>query len=194
MGNAEFWAGPFGNDYLDRNRVDWRARVPFWRDIIDRTGARSVYEVGCNAGWNLSAIRRAFPDVVVAGCDVNEKAIIQAQAAGLRHALCGEIDPNNIDRGQSSELVFTAGVLIHIAPDELPGLMQKIVRTSARYVLAVEYAADKEEEVEYRGHAGKLWRRPFGALYEALGMRLVQHGLAGQGFDSCDYWLCEKPQ
>ena len=52
----DFWSGEFGEEYLKRNRVDWRKRIPFWKDVIDMTGARSVFELGCNAGWNLSAI------------------------------------------------------------------------------------------------------------------------------------------
>ena len=47
---ADFWRGEFGDSYLRRNRVDWRARIPFWRTILEMTGARSVFEFGCNAG------------------------------------------------------------------------------------------------------------------------------------------------
>ncbi len=27
----------------------------------------------------------------------------------------------------------------------------------------------------------------------ALGLKLVKHGSAGEGFDQCDFWLCERP-
>ena len=54
-----------------------------------------------------------------------------------------------------------------------------------------EYAAETETEVEYRGHKGKLWKRPYGALYEALGLTLRDHGPA-EGFDACEFWLLEK--
>ena len=47
----QFWAGEFGDEYVRRNQVDWRARIPFWREVIEMTGARSVHEVGCNCGW-----------------------------------------------------------------------------------------------------------------------------------------------
>ncbi len=56
---AELWAGEFGDQYLARNQVDWQARIGFWQQMLDVTGARSVFELGASAGWNLSAIRRA---------------------------------------------------------------------------------------------------------------------------------------
>lgn len=186
MGTNEFWSGTFGDDYTARNRVDWRARIPFWREILDATGARSVYEVGANAGWNLSAIKRACPDVAAHGHDVNERAVIQAEAAGLNVVL-----DNSIADG-SYDLVFTAGVLIHIAPKDLHKQMRAIVKASSDYVLAVEYAADTEEEVEYRGHAGKLWKRPYGQLYADMGLTLVTHKHAPAGFDRCEAWLLRR--
>jgi hypothetical protein len=70
--------------------------------------------------------------------------------------------------------------------------MRAIVQTSAKFVLAVEYEAEQEEEVEYRGHAGKLWKRPFGKLYGNLGMDLLAYGDA-QGFNDCTYWLMSRP-
>ena len=180
----QFWAGEFGNQYTARNRVDWRARIPFWRHILDMTGARSVYEVGCNAGWNLSAIKRAYQDVQCYGSDVNGEALYQAERAGLTVYQ----EPCNPWR---CELVFTAGVLIHIAPDNLRAMMQRIVEMSTHYVLAVEYSALTEESVEYRGHADRLWKRPYGVLYAQLGLTLIESAEA-QGFDRCHYWLLSK--
>ena len=76
MSTAEFWAGEFGSDYTARNRVDWRKRIPFWREVIELTGARSVFEFGCNAGWNLSSIRRIERDVQSYGREINGGALI----------------------------------------------------------------------------------------------------------------------
>lgn len=181
----QFWAGEFGNEYTARNRVDWRQRIPFWKTMIDETGARSVYEFGCNAGWNLSAIRRAYPDVALEGNDINDYALRQAAAAGL-----------NVGRRtgmEAAELVFTAGVLIHISPENLQALMQSLANASTEWVLAIEYSAAQEEEVTYRGHAQRLWRRPYGKLYQDMGLEMVRHGPAGKGFDNCTYWLLRKP-
>lgn len=196
---AEAWAGDWGDAYTARNRVDWRARIPFWRDILDRTAARSVYEFGCNAGWNLSAILAAgfsgagnglVPQV--AGCEVNTNAYCQAVTAGLNVVCAPILGETRHSYGSDYDLAFTAGVLIHVPPTELKDTMLQVVRASADHVLAIEYASDKEEEVEYRGQKGMLWRRPYGRLYQDMGLTLVDSGDAGPGFDRCTYWLLRK--
>lgn len=186
----ELWSGEFGNDYTNRNQVDWRARMPFWEMIEQMTGARSYFEMGCNAGWNLSAIKRQFPDVTVVGNDINEQASNQARAAGLN--VINRLDFKEHVPGKF-ELVFTAGVLIHIEPEHLAEVMQALVDKSVRYVLAIEYEADTETIVEYRGHTEKCWKRPYGELYKAIGLTQAACGDAGLGFDRCHYWLMQKP-
>lgn len=186
---VDLWAGEFGNEYLRRNQVDWRDRIGFWSTIMRTTGARSVFEMGCNAGWNLSAIRRVFPDVVAIGNDINTEACKQAWQAGVQ--VVNKLDFTNEVPGRY-ELVFTAGVLIHIEPEHLREVMQALIDKSYRWVLAVEYAADAEEQVEYRGHKDKCWKRPYGELYRELGLLCVESGDAGPGFDKCTYWLMSK--
>lgn len=186
----QFWAGDFGVEYVARNRVVWQDRMPLWQDILERTGARSVLEVGCNAGWNLRALRAVDRQLELKGVDVNDEALVEAGIAGLdveamSGALVGAKWPRQFD------LVFTAGVLIHVGPDALRPVMDSIVNASARYVLAIEYEHDTEQEIIYRGHAGKLWKRPFGDLYQGMGLKLVDTGVA-EGFDRCTYWLLER--
>lgn len=185
---TDFWSGDFGDQYVKRNRFDWRKRYPFWGKIIDKTGARSVHEVGCNVGYNLTAIRYVDDIIKVRGEDVNDTALHIAESAGLH------VHPAGLQFTATMELVFTSGVLIHIAPQDLKAFMQRIVEISCDYVLAIEYEAEQEEEVIYRGHAGKLWKRPYGRLYEELGLALVETGILGEndGFDKCRYWLLRK--
>lgn len=186
-----FWEGGFGDEYTLRNQVDWGARVPFWRSILDVTQARSVIEVGCNAGWNLSAIAAIDTTVIAGGIDVNESAVTQARARGL-FATVGKAAQLRHTYPLGADLVFTSGVLIHIAPRELHHVMQSIVASSKRWVLAVEYDAETEEAVEYRGSADRLWKRPFGNLYRELGLLLIAESEA-EGFDGCRAWLLRKP-
>ena len=189
----EFWRGSFGFEYTDRCRVDWQTRVPFWRDIIHDFRPRSVLEVGCNAGWNLHAIRSIATDIALAGVDVNQAAREEAAQAGFEvhdtpASLVGNRWPNQFD------LVFTAGVLIHVAPGDIADVMDSIIAASRRWVLAIEYAANEEEEVAYRGHWERLWRRPFGAMYADMGLVPIESGLLSNddGFDRCGYWMLEK--
>jgi hypothetical protein len=90
-------------------------------------------------------------------------------------------------------LTFTCGVLIHISPADIERAMRAIIASSKRYVLAVEYADEKEVEISYRGHSERLWRRPFGDMYEGLGLKIVDHGPApADAFDRCAWWLLER--
>ena len=198
MNTKEFWSGSFGDSYTARNRVDWRARIPFWDSLVAKYGFRSVYEVGTNAAWNLSAIKHSIHgyNVQCYGCDLNAHAVAQAKAAGfeVKHGTVDTFDDPNVIGMQ--ELAFSSGVLIHVAPDDINKMMQAIIDASCDYVLAIEYESDQEEEVEYRGHAGKLWRRPYGKMYQDMGLELVETGKLGgdDGFDKngVTYWLLRK--
>lgn len=191
--SEQFWAGDFGKQYTARNRVQWSQRVPFWQGIIESRPLwpYNMLEVGCNAGWNLNAIRHVDPNIELVGVDVNPDAIAEADAAGHDVYVMSAKDIGNLD--ETFDIVFTAGMLIHVPPEELGAVMDAIIAASHRDVLAIEYAADQEEAVTYRGHDDKLWRRPFGELYEAKGLALIETGDAGAGFDRCTYWLMRKP-
>lgn len=195
----QFWAGDFGNAYVDRHKeLDWRARVPFWRSIIEMTGALSILEAGCNSGGNMKAIRRAAVEIdkliALWGCDINNAAIEEAGDAGLSVTEASLFDLKKEWPDGGFDLVFTSGVLIHVSPSDLPRAMDSIISVSNRYVLAVEYADETEVEVPYRGHTERLWRRPFGKLYLERGLKLVAEGEAPRdSFDKCAWWLLERP-
>lgn len=193
----EFWAGEFGDQYLERNRVEWRKRVPFFSRIIKLTDIKSVLEVGCNAGQNLLAIQKAGNIIDLAGCDVNLTAALDAElalpSADIVIAAANDI-PSTFE-GQTFDMVMTAGVLIHIPSHEILNVMRSIVEMSNRWVLAIEYDSPTAEEINYRGHAGRLWKRPYGLIYESLGLRwaymthLGEHDGFGPG---CTAWLMKK--
>lgn len=196
---AAAWAGDFGDAYTERNRVDWRARKPFWQRIIDRTKPDTVFEVGCNTGWNLRALNEVSPGLGLGGIDVNYTAVRAANSLGLgfdvHHKSIEQLEDLYYQPHWKLDLVFTAGVLIHVAPQDLEQAMRLIIGASTRYVLAVEYEADEETEIEYRGQLGLLWKRPFGRLYQAMGLKEVLQipPEQVQGFDRCTAWLMEKP-
>lgn len=189
MIGADLWRGEFGDAYTDRNQVNWQSRIPFWERIVRVTGARSAFEVGCNAGWNLSALKSAadFP-IRVAGSDVNEHALEQAAAAGLEVYNCLDFRA----AAGKFDLVFTAGVLIHIEPEHVKEVMQSIIDKSFRWVVAVEYEADAEEAIPYRGHDDKCWKRPYDKMYQDLGLKLFTSWPNVPGFDNCTGWLFTK--
>jgi trans-aconitate methyltransferase len=112
-------AGKFGNEYIERNRYDFRSRIGFWESAIQFCTPGTVFEFGCNIGLNLQAIQACAPNLDLFGCDVNQQAVNEARASGLEvqlvaeHGIAGLYEPGSMD------LVFTAGVLIHIPPADL---------------------------------------------------------------------------
>jgi pseudaminic acid biosynthesis-associated methylase len=190
----QWWRQSFGDAYVARNRVNWRSRVPFWTSIIDRTKPRSVLEVGCGSGWNMRALRQVDPMLALWGAEINQTALQEAADAGLSVVDSSLFDLKTEWPQGQFDLTFTCGVLIHVSGEDLSRAMDSIISVSSRYVLAVEYADETEVEVPYRGHTERLWRRPFGRLYEQRGLKLVGEGEApAEAFDACAWWLLERP-
>lgn len=190
MSTIDFWSGEFGREYTARQRVDYRDRIPLLTHILEQTGATTFLDVGTNEGHNLKALRDISAEHQMSGIDVNPDALAKALAAGF-DVQTGRADEAVALFGErAAELVITSGVLIHIAPEDLRASMAAIRDASSAYVLAIEYDSPEEREIPYRGHAGKLWARPFGDIYQELGLSLVETGKA-QGYDQCQYWLME---
>lgn len=184
------WKGPEGSAYTKRNRVAWTKRIPFWKSILEIADPSSVLDVGCNAGWNLLALRSLNRHLYLRGVDLNVDALVEAcghnlDAREVGASEVGTLWPRRFD------LVVTSGVLIHVAPQYLGKTMESIVRASKEWVLAVEYEAEQEESVVYRGVEDRLWKRPFGRLYEDMGLKLEME-VEAEGFDRCKAWLLRK--
>ena len=190
----QWWAGDFGSSYVDRNKIDWRSRLDFWNDIVTAIKPKSVLEVGCNRGHNLKCLRDIDSTIALWGCDVNQKAIDEASDAGLAVSNTSVFDLANEFIG-GFNLVFTAGVLIHVSDEDLDRAVGCIVAASNRYVLGIEYDHATGEEIDYRGHAQRLWKRPFAEVYRRHGLNIISSGFLPSltsGFDDCTFWLCEK--
>jgi len=63
------------------------------------------------------------------------------------------------------DLVFTSGLLIHIAPSNINKVLDEIHRCTKHYIWGSEYYSDKYEEIKYRKQTGLLWKTDFAQLY-----------------------------
>ena len=59
------------------------------------------------------------------------------------------------------DLVFTSTVLIHINPNMLQSVYELMYKSFARYICVSEYYSPHPEEIPYRGHSEKMYRRDF---------------------------------
>lgn len=188
------WRGDFGKAYTDRNVVDWRTRVGALQGILGGLEIMSVLEIGCNRGHNLAALRDVLgPACSVAGVEPQE------YARSIAHQ---DFPDSEVREGTvysvpfedaTFDLVLTSGVLIHVPLDRLDTALSEVRRLSRRYVLAIEYFAEEETTIEYRGHDDLLWKRDFGAHYQRLfpALTLISTGdlTLEEGFDDARWWL-----
>jgi len=196
---VNIWAGDFGDDYTERNQPDWRLRLAAFRAMLDDLPVASVLEVGCNRGHNLQAIRHLLgAEAALVGIEPNERArkIANDSVAGAE-ILPGTVGDLPFDDDRF-DLVFTAGVLIHVPPAALARSLREICRVSRRFVLAIEYFDEVDTEIEYRGNKDLLWKRDFPRHFRAerRDLTLIRSGYWEQndGFDRSHWWLFEQPE
>jgi pseudaminic acid biosynthesis-associated methylase len=189
------WRSEFGRAYTDRNDHDKPERVEAWRRLLDGIVPRRVLEVGCNVGWNLVYLDRLGLRELY-GVEPQADALARARA---RHPDFNFLSATAFDlplHDRACDLVFTSGVLIHIAPESLGTALDEIHRVSRRWIVAIEYDDPVEQEIAYRGHIHALWKRDHGAAWQMRfpALRLVRRLELGAelGYDDCTAHLFEK--
>jgi pseudaminic acid biosynthesis-associated methylase len=177
-----FWAGEFGNDYIGRNQGDelLAANLDFFvKALRQARGLRSAIEFGANIGMNLRALKMLFPAQEQFGIEINAEAARQ---------LGGVIPPQNVvnksileyHADRTFDLVLIKTVLIHLNPDMLPQVYDKLFAATGKYVLVAEYYNPAPTSVPYRGHSERLFKRDFaGELMDRHpSLALVDYGFA----------------
>lgn len=162
-----FWAGSFGDEYITRNCSNklLASNISFFSDILNRTsGVSSVIEFGANIGLNLKAIKTLLPDIKCSAIEINSKA---ANILKNDRFFNGEIEVindtilNTDFFGGGYDLCLIRGVLIHINPDELNSVYEKLYRASNKYICISEYYNPTPVTVSYRGNQDRLFKRDF---------------------------------
>lgn len=177
-----FWAGTFGTDYIERNGSEGllAANLCMFSRLLRRSSSiTSVLEFGANIGMNLVALNLILPQCETSGIEINPQA-----AESLRNVVrrgkvyCQSILDFEVD--YQRDFVFTKGVLIHICPDDLGSVYQKIYDASSKYIGVAEYYNPRPVEVPYRGHSGFLFKRDFaGELLDKFSdLRLIDYGFS----------------
>lgn len=174
------WAGEFGKEYTDRNALSLEEMEALFETNygVTRTELNEkflgsldrsvrILEVGSNVGNQLLCLQKM-------GFTRLYGIELQSYAVELSKSRTRGI---NIIQGEASDIpfrdgyfdvVFTSGVLIHIAPADLPDVMKEIYRCSRRYIFGFEYYSDTPKEVMYRGHENLLWKADFASKYLEL--------------------------
>lgn len=118
----------------------------------------SILEIGCGCGSNLYRIKKEFPNVRVAGCDINEDAIRIAIKKFKNEFSPDKFEKKTIDgtseidlrvgevsaipfNGRSFDIILTDAMLIYVTPDKMARALREIRRVGdgGGKVIMVEY-------------------------------------------------------
>lgn len=198
----DIWTSQFGKDWTDRTNIDPRTRADAFKRMIGGLDIRTILEVGCSAGHNLAALSLIQPPphgYELYGVDPLEYAIVKAnqECRPYRKAWTNFLvaDCFHLPFVDSAfDLVFTCGVLMHTTPEDLPKAIREMSRVSNRYILLIEYYAEDEVSIPYRGHDDLLFKRDYRKAGERMGLKCIEKGFWGKedGFDDCSVWLFGK--
>jgi pseudaminic acid biosynthesis-associated methylase len=174
---AKEWSGEFGREYTDRNphsaeEVDALYLANFgvtrtalnleFMGHLDRS--LKILETGANVGAQLHALQKiGFTNLY--GLEIQAYAIRAARAlVPNAHLVEGSVFnipyPDNF-----FDLVFTSGLLIHIAPADIGCALDEIHRCARRYIWGMEYYHDDYVSAPYRGKANLMWKANFAQVY-----------------------------
>jgi len=197
----EFWSKKYANEYIRKNvEFDQEKGIEGWEKILKRaTGISNVLECGCNIGRNIESLSKILPDVEKSIIEISDKAYsIVTNKYELHSSFHGSILESDFPE-KSFDLVFTMGVLIHIAPEELLQNLEKMYHYSNKYILVGEYFNREPVMMGYQGESDKLYKRDFGKLLmENFPLKVVDYGFLwgyeydSAGFDDITWWLFEK--
>ena len=196
-----FGAGDFGNDYIERNQGDelLASNLHFFGAALRHTrDIKSCIEFGANVGMNLKALELLHPAIDTHAIEINARA-----AERLREVvLPSQVHHTSIldfKVTRQWDLTIAKGVLIHINPEELPHVYDKLHAACGRYLLIAEYYNPTPIAVSYRGYSERLFKRDFaGEIMESYS----QFSLLDYGFvyhrdtkfpqDDITWFLMEK--
>lgn len=193
-----YWQGKFGDDYIQRNADTkfFQKRKPFFAALLRKhKDIKSILEIGCNIGGNLQVLQEINPKLHLTAIEPNEQAAKTAQK-NVPTSKIINTDASKITFENVFNLVFTAGVLIHIGDDNLDQTLRNMHKASSRYILTIEYYSSTRTSIPYRGLDDALFKRPFDKEWLRLfpDLKMLETGFVGtdKGFDDCHWWLFKK--
>jgi spore coat polysaccharide biosynthesis protein SpsF len=135
-----FWAGKFGTEYIQRNQGDTllASNLAFFAKALHAARrTTSVLEFGANIGMNLKALKLLYPVQEQYGIEINADAAKELAkvipADHVYHTSILDFAPTT-----TYDIVLIKGVLIHINPDMLPLVYEKLVAACGKYLLVTQ--------------------------------------------------------
>jgi pseudaminic acid biosynthesis-associated methylase len=196
-----FWSNEYSHEYIKRNEsFDLDEGIKAWSIMLrNAEKINSLLELGSNIGRNINILRNYLPNAKKSIVEISPEAFsIVTGRYELQHAKnCSIMEADFKD--EAFDLVFTTGVLIHIAPENLLLHIKKMYELSKRYILICEMFSRIPKAIHYRNSDDLLFTRDYGRYFlENLDLRVVDYGFLwghyfdDAGFDDGNWWLFEK--
>ena len=175
-----FWAGDFGNAYIHRNQGDalLASNLSFFSKALSNArGVRSCIEFGANIGMNIKALQLLHPGIDAHAIEINAAATMELKKIipddHVFHTSILDFSPQ-----REWDLTLIKGVLIHINPDMLNDVYDKLIQSCGRYLLVAEYYNPTPMSISYRGHTDRLFKRDFaGEMMDRYSnLKLIDYG------------------
>jgi len=197
----KFWASQeWGNEYIQRNTYKKvKNNINLFTKVLNRTKEiKTIIEFGSNIGINLLGLKQLLPDAEYSAIEINSQACKELEKLKfIMHIYNQTIFDSSYKRQQ--DLVLVKGVLIHINPEYLDIVYQKLYETSKKYILIVEYYNPTPVKVAYRGENEKLYKRDFAGemLNKFPNLELIDYGFTYHRdnnfpLDDSNWFLMEK--
>lgn len=185
---------------MRNSHFDVAQGIAAWKKMLSGVhNVDSILELGCNIGRNLDSLKAIYPEAGLSIVEISPKAFeIVTSKFTFDFAENNSIASANLPSNRF-DLVFTSGVLIHVAPDDLLGVMERMYKWSNRYILICEMFSRVPRTVHYNGSDELLFTRDFGRHFlENFNCKVVDYGFLwghffdSAGFDDANYWIFEK--
>src|SRR3989344_7812295 len=173
----KIWSDKFGKEYVARNMLNITSenelykknygitRMKMDEEFIGKLNrSMKILEVGSNIGIQLVLLQKmGFENLY--GIEINKDIV---ELAKLKTKNINIIYGSALDipfKDNYFDLVFTSGVLIHIAPKSIRKAIREIYRCSKKYILGLEYYSPTYTQISYHGQKNLLWKTDFSKMY-----------------------------
>ncbi|MEW6263549.1 MAG: pseudaminic acid biosynthesis-associated methylase [Thermodesulfobacteriota bacterium] len=171
------WTSDFGRTYTDKNARTVEAMSQAFKELLGISRLElnqcflghldrklRILEVGCNVGVQLQALQQmGFSELY--GIEIQSYAVEMSKekTRGIQIIQGSGLDIPFKDG--FFDLVYTSGVLIHVAPDEVKTVMSEMHRCASRFIWGYEYWAPEWTALEYKSRQNLMWKTDYPRLF-----------------------------
>ena len=171
----QLWNGAWGD--IQRFGPVHRHQTERILSLISKLGVRTVLDVGCGSGDNLTALGHAMPQLELHGADVSPEALAlaakRAPGANLR-----ELDVQNGRTDERFDLVMAIQVIEHLSEDT--SALRNMALMAKQWVLVTSMRGRMRASEKSIGHFRNYSDRELREKAAAAGLEVVD--LFGWGF------------